>query len=62
MAQPFRGHTALAEDPSSGASTHIKWLTTAGNSTSRVSEALVWPPQAPAVLHIYSHMNTSVYT
>lgn len=52
MAQPFRGHTALAEDPSSGASTRIKWLTTAGNSTSRVSEALVWPPQAPAALHI----------
>lgn len=39
MAQQLRGHTAVREDPSLIPSSHIRQLTTACNSSSRVSEA-----------------------
>lgn len=55
MAQLLSIHTALAEDPSSIASIHIKWLPTACNSIFRASEALIQPSSAPAPAHILTH-------
>lgn len=37
-AQRLRGHTALAEDPSSLTGTHVRWFTEACNSSARASD------------------------
>lgn len=48
MAQQYRGGTALLEDLSLPPDTHIRQLTTACNSSSMESGALLWPPRVPA--------------
>jgi hypothetical protein len=49
----------LAEDWSSGPSTHTGQLTNSCHSSPRGSDALLWPPQAAA--HICRHMYTQIY-
>jgi hypothetical protein len=45
--------TALAGEPRSVSSTHIEWLSTACNSSSRGFNALFWFPHTPVqMLHI----------
>jgi hypothetical protein len=62
VAWQLRVHVAFAGDPGVVPSTHIRQLTTIINSTSRSSDALFWPPRAPAHMwYTNSHRNTHIY-
>ena len=47
MAQYIRLHTILAEDMNLILSSHVKWLTTTCNSSSRIYDVTFWIPSAP---------------
>lgn len=53
MTQWFSALATLPEEPSLGPSTHVWWLKTVFNSSSRGSNALLRSPEAPIyLLHI----------
>ena len=53
MAQGLRALAALAEDPGSVPSTHIRQLTT----SFRGSSAHLWPPLVPAVMYPHTALH-----
>jgi hypothetical protein len=55
-AQWLRALAALPKDLNPGPSTHIRQITTACNSSSKVSDTIFSHPQVPS--HIYSHRHT----
>lgn len=58
MTQQLIALAALAENQGSVPSTHVGWLTTTCNSSSRLSD-LFSPPNAPAhTSHTYSTIHT----
>lgn len=66
MAQQLRVHPALAEDLSSVPNTHVRWLTTTCNFSSRdpthmASECPV-SPHPHTHTHAYSHINSHINT
>lgn len=57
-AQRLRVLFALAEDPNSVSSAHIRWLTAIYNFDSGGSDVFFWFPEAPSVIHIPTHRYT----
>jgi len=67
MAQQLRVHPALAEDLSSVPNTHVRWLTTTCNSSSRdpthmASECPVSPPPTHTHTCLLTHKLTHKHT
>lgn len=61
MAQKSRELSTFPEDQSLTPSPHVRQLTSASNSSSRVSDALFWYPQA-LVCTVSAHIDTDIYT
>lgn len=57
IGQKLRILAAFAKVLSLDSITHIRWLTSACNFSSKISDTLYWASQAP-IISAHSHMNT----